>query len=262
MDSTRYRVTAGIVTLALAVTLLSVGAVAEGQGALLPVRAASVSPHWSVTLGPTLALRKGYWRDEGLDVRFSVVGPAATHVAALAGGSFQFSVNLTTDTLARAAGQGAKLYAIMGSTNQNQYVLFARPGIRSVQELRGKRIVIDTVGGPIDFFAREILDEAGLNPRDVVLLPVAGTIEVRVNTLVAGASDAAIGTLAQWPPLRAQGMSWLFKMSDLHPDWQTAVMATSGEFLAKHSVAVKGFIKGFMRATRPSSWPRAGRPSW
>jgi hypothetical protein len=79
---------------------------------------------------------------------------------------------------------------------------------------------------------------------------------------VAGTSDAAIGTRAQRPPPRAQGMSLLFNMRTLHPDWQTAVMATSREFLAKHPVAVKAFIKGFMRATRPSSWPRAGRPSW
>lgn len=239
-----------------ALAALSLGAAVQGQARLTPVRAASVSPHWSVTLGPVVASRKGYWRAEGLDVRFSVVGPAATHVAALAGGSFDFSVNLTTDTLARAAGQGAKLYAIMGSTNQNQYVLFARPGIRSVQELRGKRIVIDTVGGPIDLFAREILEQAGLGPRDVVLVPVAGTIEARVATLVAGASDAAIGTFSQWPPLRAQGISLLFKMSDIHPDWQTAVMAVSGVFLERNPAAVKGFIKGFIRAFQFMRDPR------
>lgn len=236
--------------------LLATAAPAATQPRSVSVTAASVSTHWTVTLGPTVALKKGYWRDEGLDVRFTVVGPAATHVAALAGGSFQFSVNLTTDTLARAVSSGAQLVAIMGSTNQNSYALYGRPQIRTVADLRGKRIATDTPGGPIDTFGVEILAEAGLSPRDVVMIPVAGTITERVNAMVAGAADAAIGTMSDWPTLRAQGVNLLYKLSDLYPNWQFAVMAAPVSLVERNPAVVRAWIKGMIRAMRFMKDPR------
>jgi ABC-type nitrate/sulfonate/bicarbonate transport system substrate-binding protein len=228
--------------------VLSVGSAVQGQERLTPVTAAAVSTHWSVTLGPAVALSKGYWREQGLDVKFTVVGPAATHVAAFAGGSFQFSINLTTDTMARAATRGARIYAIMGSTNQNQYVLFGRSEIKRIADLKGKRIAIDTVGGPMDFFSQRALSTVGLGVRDVVLVPVAGTIEVRVNAMLAGATDATVASISQWPMLRPQGINLLFRMRSLYPDWQTAVNGAHGDILEKNPAAVKGFIKGMIRA--------------
>jgi len=233
-----------------------IAAPAATQPRLLPVAVASVSTHWSVTLGPTLALRKGYWKEEGLDVKFTVVGPAATHVAALASGRIQFSVNLTTDTMARAAGAGARIYAIMGSSNQLPYALFGRPDVKTVRDLRGRRISIDTVGGPIDIFTQEVLAEAGLSPRDVTLIPVAGTIPERINAMLTGVTDAAIGTISDWPTLRARGVTLLFELSRLYPDWQFAVMGSTGEMLDRNPAAVKGFIKGFIRAFRYMKDPR------
>jgi NitT/TauT family transport system substrate-binding protein len=228
--------------------VLSVGSAVQGQERLTPVTAAAVSTHWSVTLGPAVALRKGYWRQEGLDVKFTVVSPGSAHVAAFAGGSFQFSVSLNTDVMARAAAAGAHIYAIMGSMNQNQYVIFARRGIKTLADLKGKKIAIDTPGGSHDIFAREALSTVGLGVRDVVLVPVAGTIEVRVNAMLANATDAAIASISQWPMLRSQGINLVFRMRSLYPDWQTAVNGAHGDILEKNPGAVKGFIKGMIRA--------------
>ncbi len=221
-----------------------------GQERLTPVTAAAVSTHWSVTLGPALALQKGYWRQEGLDVKFTVVSPGSAHVAAFAGGSFQFSVSLNTDVMARAAAPGARIYAIMGSMNQNQYVIFGRRGIKTLADLKGKKIAIDTPGGSHDIFAREALSTVGLSVRDVALVPVAGTIEVRVNAMLANATDAAVASISQWPMLRPQGVNLLFRMRTLYPDWQTAVNGAHGDILEKNPGAVKGFIKGMIRAYR------------
>jgi len=230
------------------VLALSSRAPVRGQAPPVAVKAASVSTHWSVTLPVAVALAKGYWKEEGLAVQFSVVGPGSAHLQAFAGGSFQLSINLNTDVFARAASQGARIYAISGSTNQNQYVLYARPGIRTLADLRGKRIAIDTPGGSHDTFVQEILLASGMSPRDVVLVPVAGAIEVRVNAMLAGATDAAIGSIAQWPTLRDQGVVIVTRLRDLHPDWQTAVNGVTAEFLDRNPAAVKGFIKGVIRA--------------
>lgn len=239
----------------VAIALLLPAAAAQGQN-LVQVKAATVSTHWSVTLPVWIALTNRYWRDEGLDVKFSVVSPGSAHVPAFAGGSFQFSINLNTDVMARAASQGARIVAIMGSMNQNQYVLYGRPQVRTVADLRGKRIAIDTPGGSHDTFVQEILSAAGMTPRDVVLVPVAGAIEVRVNAMISGATDAAIGSIAQWPTLRDQGYTIITRLRDIHPDWQTAVNGVTLDLYERNPAAVKGFIKGMIRAFRYAKDPR------
>ncbi len=243
------------VATALAVLMLLSPVVSHGQGSVT-VKAAAVSTHWSVTLPPAVAQVKGYWRDEGLNVQFSVVGPGSAHLQAFAGGSFQFSVNLNADVMARAASRGARIYAISGSTNHNQYVLYGRGGIKTLADLRGKKIAIDTPGGSHDTFVQEILATVGMRPADVVLVPVAGAIEVRVNALLSGATDAAIGSIAQWPTVRDQGVNILFRLRDLHPAWQTAVNGVTADFLEKNPAAVKGFIKGIIRAFQFLKDPR------
>ena len=240
---------------ALVVMALLPAAAVQGQG-MVQVKAATVSTHWSVTLPVWVALSKGYWKNEGLDVKFSVVSPGSAHVPAFAGGSFQFSINLNTDVMARAASQGARIVAIMGSMNQNQYVLYGRPQIRTLTDLRGKRIAIDTPGGSHDTFVQEILTASGMSARDVGLVPVAGAIEVRVNAMVSGATDAAIGSIAQWPTLRDQGYNIITRLRDIHPDWQTAVNGVTQDLLDRNPAAVKGFIKGMIRAFQFAKDPK------
>lgn len=261
MNARRGRL--GVVS-AIAVSLLFVltPSSSHGQGPVT-VKASAVSTHWSVNLPVAVALAKGYWRDEGLNVQFSVVGPGSAHLQAFAGGSFQFSVNLNADVMARAASHGARIHAISGSTNHNQYTLYARGGIKTLADLRGKRIAIDTPGGSHDTFVQEILSTVGMKATDVVLIPVAGAIEVRVNAMLSGATDAAIGSIAQWPSLRDQGITIVYRLRDLHPAWQTAVNGVRADLLERNPTAVKRFLKGMIRAFQflkdPRNEPEVGR---
>ena len=250
------RLVYGVIVMTVAGLIFSGCPTVQAQTRLTPVMASSVSTSWTVTLGPAVAQQKGYWRQENLDVKLSVVSPSTAHTAAFAGGSFQFTINLNADVMVRAAAAGANIYAITGSSNQNQYVLFAKQGIKTLADLKGKKIAIDTPGGSHDVFAQKALSTVGMSVRDVLLVPVAGTIEVRVNALLAGATDAAIGSISQWPTLRDKGMNLVYRIRDVYPDWQTAVNGVHGDFLQKDPVAVKGFIKGMIRAFQFMKDPR------
>jgi NitT/TauT family transport system substrate-binding protein len=71
--------------------------------------------------------------------------------------------------------------------------LYARPEIRSVENLKGKKLGISGIGGGPDSQLREFLKKHGLDGgRDVVVLPV-GSGTGRFFALQAGSVDAANG---------------------------------------------------------------------
>ena len=216
------------------------------------VTLASVSNSWTVTAVPLVAIEKGFFREEGLtDLEFKIVGPATTHIGAFVGGSIDFSINLSTDTLMRANASGGDVYAIAGSTNGNSYVLYGGPGIQKLTDLKGKLTATDAPGGTGELLTADILRAAGLVPGvDVQYVPVAGTISERVQAMLTGTTQAALGTISDWPMLQDQGVSILGRASDIYPDYQFAVLAASGKMLDQHPDTVKAFLKGMIRAWR------------
>ena len=161
---------------------------------------------WSVLVPVYVALDKGFWREYGLaDTEIKVVGPAPTHVASLVGGSIDFSINITTDTLMRANANGSPVYAIAGSTNGNSYVLYGK-GVQSLQELKGKKIASDAPGGPIETMTADILRKGGVDPKEVQFVPVGGTIPERLQAMLTGVTSAAMASVADWPSLQRQGV--------------------------------------------------------
>jgi ABC-type nitrate/sulfonate/bicarbonate transport system substrate-binding protein len=211
------------------------------------IKVASVSGSWSVRMAPLIAKDKGFWTQEGLtNVELTVVGPAPTHMAGLIGGGFDFSINLTTDTIARTNAQGEKVFAIAGSTNAPSYSLFGK-GVSSVAELKGKVIATDAPGGTGELLTLDILNKYGLKKSDVSLVPVAGTIEEREQAMLNGVATGALGAVADLPRLREGGVVQLARMSEVYPDYQTAVTAGRGAILDAHPDTAAAFLKGLIR---------------
>jgi ABC-type nitrate/sulfonate/bicarbonate transport system substrate-binding protein len=207
-------------------------------------------------MAPLVAKEKGYWTQEGLTtVDLTVVGPAPTHMAAMIGGAFDFSINLTTDTLARSNAQGEKVYAVAGSSNAPTYSLFGK-GVSEVADLKGKVIATDAPGGTGELLTLDILSKHGLSKSDVNLVPVAGTVEEREQAMLTGVASGALGSSSDLPRLADSGVVELAKMTEVYADYQTAVTAGRGAFLDEHpdtSVAfLKGLIRGFAYVQDPA----------
>lgn len=207
---------------------------------------ATVSNSWTVMMVPLLALEKGWWKEYGLEAEVKVVGPGATHVAAVIGGSIDYSVNLNTEGTARANAKGDKIFGIAGSTNKPNYALFAR-GVNSIAELKGKTIATDTPGGAAESVVIDIIEAKGLKRSEVTLVPVAGTIEERMKAMLTGATTAALASVSDWPTLRPQGVKQLATLEEVFPDFQFALTVSRGEMLDKHPDTTVAFLKGMIR---------------
>jgi NitT/TauT family transport system substrate-binding protein len=134
-----------------------------------------------------IAQRKGFYKDEGLEVR-KVVVRTGLHVAAMLAGELDYST--VSGTIGRASIQGLPVKGVMGWFDRPLHILVARPGNKRVADLKGKRVAVSTIGSAPHVILREALTQAGLNPdKDVITLAVGGSGE-RIAALTAGTVDA------------------------------------------------------------------------
>lgn len=134
-----------------------------------------------------VAQEKGYFREEDLDVEL-ILMPAAVANMALIGGNVDFISS--GPSVIGAIARGAPLRFVFICFNRPMHWLYAKPEIKDVQGLKGKRIGVSAVGSSIHFLVQEILKRDGLDStRDVTILGV-GTTANRYAALQSGTIDA------------------------------------------------------------------------
>lgn len=134
-----------------------------------------------------IAQRKGFYKQEGLDVR-KVVIRTTLQVQALMAGELDYST--VSGIIARASIQGLPVKGVMGWFDRPLHILIARPGFKRLTDFKGKKIGVSGMGSAPHIILREALSQVGMNPdRDVVTLAVGGSGD-RLAALVAGTVDA------------------------------------------------------------------------
>lgn len=131
---------------------------------------------------------KGYYRDEGLDVELILMSAPIASRALLSG-----DVDVAT---VGGAGlppvlSGAPLRFIFTTYNRPMFWLFGKAEIRSVKELKGKRVGVSGIGSGPDSLLREALRRNALEGRDVAILSL-GVMPTIYSGLQSGVVDAAM----------------------------------------------------------------------
>src|SRR5215204_4598692 len=171
----------------LVCSLFLIGSRAVAQELVkVPVQIPAISPAVSTF---ALARDRGYYRQEGLDVQLVLI-PSALGMQALLGGNIKFSTAGGSGILPIL--RGAPVKFVFTTFNRPMFWLYAKPEIRSVENLKGKKVGVSGLGSGPDSLLREILKKHGLEGgRDVVILPV-GSGTGRFFALQAGSVDAAM----------------------------------------------------------------------
>lgn len=135
------------------------------------------------------ARRKGFLRDEGLNVVMIVMRTNVIMNALLTRG---IDYGTPATSVIRAAASDLPVKAVAVLTGRPDYFLAARKELKSLKDLKGKRIAIGTFGAAADIALRVVLRQDGLDPeRDVIRLQMGGG-DSRFAALVGGTVDATI----------------------------------------------------------------------
>ncbi len=230
-----------IVVYAVAFTV-SIGATGLGS-AQEKVRVA-VSNFSASYISMYLANKRGYYAEEGLGLEIILMA-GLTSTRALIGNSVEFG-SASNPT---AAVQGAKLKILIVFNDKPPGILAAQPGIKSVAELRGKRVGGSTVGSLEYGWLKELLPKFGLQlERDVTFVPVGAT-STRFTALRAGTIDAS--PLSPPSSFLAQdaGFPVLLRTADHLEDIQASIVATD-ERLARQGDLVRRFMRATVKGQR------------
>ncbi|MGH7931035.1 MAG: ABC transporter substrate-binding protein, partial [Candidatus Binatia bacterium] len=133
-------------------------------------------------------VEKGFYKDNGLDT-LTIMAQPQVGVQGLISGSFDFSQILGATTTAIMRGMGLKIVMVFDSNPL--FWLYGAPEIKNVQDLKGKVVAIQTIGGASGQMTREILNKNGIDwQRDVTIQVIP--LEARLTALSSGAVAATV----------------------------------------------------------------------
>jgi len=160
-----------------------------------------------------VALRQGFYQQEGFDLELIVVSSGIPAVQAVIAGDLDFATTGNVATL--AALRGMPIRNVMVSSTATDQVLVVRPEIRRVEDLKGKVLGVAGVRSISDVSIRLLLTKSGLVPDvDVTIVSLGGS-GIRLASLQGGKID---GTLLSAPHNKAavkMGFRQLFLIKDL-----------------------------------------------
>jgi len=194
-----------------------------------------------------IARDKGYYREEGLDVEL-VQMPSAVGTQALIAGNVKFSTlgGASVPALLR----GAPLKFLFSTFHKPMFWLYSKPEIKTVADLKGKKIGVSSLGSGPDSIVRDILKKHGLDGgRDAVILPV-GSGTARFFALQAGTVDAAMLSIPANFMAQDAGYRELVSLVDQDlVELQGSILAPATVLESEPALAekfVRGSVKGFI----------------
>lgn len=198
------------------------------------------------------AIEGGFFADEGLSVRCHVAQGSVAQMIGLIDGEFHMAMSAVDNVVAYMEGQGAAtpksppdLIAFLGCASDPR-PLVARPGIETIEGLRGARIAVDAVNTGFSFLLHQLLEDHGLGPEDYELVPV-GDIRARWRALQLG--ECAAGLLGKADARRgaAAGYSVLGADPDPWDCYQGGVFIARRGWAAAHRPGVEGFVRAVLK---------------
>ncbi len=140
-----------------------------------------------ISLPLIIAREKHIFQTEGLDVEMIIMRPELG-VKAVMSGDLQY--NYFAGTTINAAVHGLPVKVVMVTNDAPLYSLMARPEIRSLKDLRGKRLGVASLTAGEAFLSRRLLRDAGIDADREMSIIVVGNTPERISALKMGVVDA------------------------------------------------------------------------
>src|SRR6266481_3934355 len=193
-----------------------------------------------------VAMRKGFYKDEGLEADKVQMQPAIA-VKALISGDIDYL--LAWGSAIRAAVTGVPIKAVVGMASRPLHVLIARPDIKTPKDLKGKIIGVDSVAGTVDYLSRVAVRHFGFEPEKDIKIIVTGESPTRLAALRAASIDATPIDVAFAMKAEDEGFRRLLYLGDII-ELPLSGIAVTEKKLQTQREQVKKVVRASLRGTR------------
>jgi NitT/TauT family transport system substrate-binding protein len=191
-----------------------------------------------------VARDQGFFAKYGIESEPVLLRSGATLVTGMASGDIQIGRTAGAAVLsAVAAGHEIKMLATFSS--RNSYDVVVRPNIKKAEDLRGKKLAINSVGGGTWIGVMLWLEHFGIDPqRDQILLQSVGDQGVQAQALESGVVDAVFVDSVYSKLLKQKGMTILAESSELKQPLVSQSTVVPRAFLQRYPDIAESYLKG------------------
>jgi NitT/TauT family transport system substrate-binding protein len=194
-----------------------------------------------------VAVARGFFKDENLEPLLIQMRSQVT-VPALMSGEVQYTLSFGNIIGSAMQGMPFKILAVL--TDKPLHSLVARPEIKTINDLRGKKVGTQRIGGSDQLAAEAILQAKGLGLKDVQFVTLGGDEPVRVEILKKGLVDA-ICTVPPGPVrLTREGFNILGGPKDLKIGSPISSVAVTDSRLKNNRDETKKVLRAVLRGLR------------
>ena len=248
----RSRVLASFGAAALAVAFATAAQPAAAQ-ARTPLSAVVIGI--SVSIWPAIvADRKGFFADEGLDFDLINSGSSSRSLQQVAAGSAPIGSSSMVDSI-RAIGGGANVRVFLNSLAVGTHSLVAAKNIKSVVDLKGKRVMTGGAGDITNLWWYAVAKHFGLDPAKDVELLFSGSTAARVAALLGGAIDASVLSTPQSFKAIEGGFTDLGPVAPYLGEFPMMIWHVNVNWARTNEKTLAAFIRAHNRAVRYLSDP-------
>ena len=198
----------------------------------------------------------GIFRKHGLDVELLYVAGGGRAAQVVQSGEVPIGL-FTGGAAINSNLAGGDLVVIASSMNVMTFVVMARPEIKRVEDLKGKKVGISRFGSATDFGLRYAEEQWPVKrQRDFAVIQMGGVSDVygalRAGALDAGVINAELAILA-----RREGYRELVDIAKMGTNFPTSSVVTTRSYIKRNENTVRKFVRGFVEGVHFGKTQRA-----
>jgi NitT/TauT family transport system substrate-binding protein len=210
----------------------------------------------SVSITPLLyGIEKGLYRKEGIDLNFRVLRGELAVSSIIGGKDVDYLYGAGTAFFAAVRGLPMRVFSY--DFKSVFFYLMGGPGVRSGQDLKGKKVAVASLSGTGAAATRASLKALGVDPdRDVTMI-VIGAASVRMAAMDSGSVEAAIMPVPWNIRMKQKGFKELIFAGKVMSQPLTG-LASSRDKAEKNPQQLKKMLRGFIQTMRAVKQDKAG----
>ena len=188
----------------------------------------------------------GLFAKEGLEDQMILIPSGSQLAQVTVAGEVEIGA-LNGSSAMAAALQGADIKIIGNTTNKMIFSIYARPEIKTVEGLKGKKIGISRFGSSTDISARYALKKHGLDPNKDVAIVQMGAMSSIMGGLQGGAIEAGLVSPPTLFAVEKMGFKELLSITDMDLPFPNPSLVVQGGIIRNRPDTIDRFMRAYAR---------------